>query len=409
MNYFNTSNMEIFTEQYEALQESVLVKGPGFCKAMMPKVVGVCRNQKILNDLSRYIFSYIDRNSEVLYAVGPMKQLVFSEEDKDILFNITGISKEDIRAALSQTSYIQKKWVISNDPFNLLITCMIMELGNTKKEKEARVLLNYLCLKLYTSKFFRSFKYEPNENIMKYTINNLSNKYNIKQTGNLFDALVLFMDTVYDTYVKKISSINDKVVCDFINGVDTRIGSFVKGIATEFYKASEEKKYMNNVEEVRSDDMILTNDNHMYVIGRVSQNIATKLSTVGVDLRVVQLSARINTISEIALRNAIEQIDKDYQTQQAELVKNIITMYVDENKDATDSDLGSNQFFAKTMDLYKRNNTVDPILLAIRDTINEWIKITSPKYAKSNRVATLNNFRKAIFSYYVIYITKYQN
>lgn len=409
MNFFNTSNMEIFNEQYENLQESVLIKGPGFCKEIMPKVIEVCKNQRVLNDLSRYIFSYIDRNSDTLYAVGPIKQLVFSEEDKDILFTVTGITKEDIKSALSKTTYIQKNWVISNDPFNLLITAMIFELGNNKKEKESRILLNYLCLKLYTSKFFRSFKYEPNENIMKYTINNLSNKYNIKQTGNLFDALVLFMDTVYDTYIKKINSINDKVICDFINGVDTRIGSFVKGIATEFYKASEEKKYMNTVEEVRTDDMILTNDNHMYVVGRVSQHISTKLSTVGVDLRVVQLAAKINSISEIALRNAIEQIDKDYQTQQSELVKNIITMYVDENKDATDNDIGSNIFFAKTMDLYKRNNTVDPILLSIRNTINEWIKVTSPKYAKSNRVATLNNFRKAIFTYYVIYITKYQN
>lgn len=390
----------------ENLSESLGVKAVGFSKAILPKVIPVCKNKRVILEINTRIHKYIDRNSEILYDIGPTKQLVFSDTDKDFLFVSTNISRVDVKEALKQTKVIDKKWVITNDPFNLLATMMIYGLNAERDEKTAKQLMYYLGLKLYTSKFFRSFKYEPNYNIMKYTVNNLSDKYKLKQKGNLFDALVDFMDTAFDTYVKGEKYVDDKIVVTFLNALDTRIGSFVKGIANEFYPNAEEGKYMNSDAEVKTDDTYITNDNHMYVIGRASDTIATKLSTTGIDTRLVQLAARVNGISEISLRNAIEQIDRDYNQESIEFTKNIITMYVNENPAAKDSDLGTTGFTASAMELYKRNNTVDPVLISIKTTINKWMDATSGKYAKSNRVATINNFRRAIYTYYVYFITK---
>ncbi|MGL5745038.1 MAG: hypothetical protein ACRCXX_07805, partial [Cetobacterium sp.] len=185
------------------------------------------------------------------------------------------------------------------------------------------------------------------------------------------------------------------------------IGSFVKGIATEFYPNAEANKYMNSDMEVKTDDTYITNDNHMYVISRASDKIATKLSTTGVDHKIIELSAGINKVNKISLRNAIEQIDRDFNKDQVELANNIVTMYVNEKPDAKDSDIGTTAFYAASMDLYKRNNTVDPVLLKIKEIINNWISETSAKYTKSNRVATVNDFRRSIYMYYVLYISKY--
>ncbi|MGL6099421.1 MAG: hypothetical protein ACRC0G_07335 [Fusobacteriaceae bacterium] len=390
----------------ENLSESLAVKTPGFSKAILPKIIPICKNKKIINALTTHINMYIDKNSEILYDIGPTKQLVFSDADKDFLFDTTGIDRVTVKEDLKQTRVIDKKWVITNDPFNLLATSIIYGLNSEKDDKNSRQIMYFLGLKLYTSKFYRSFNYEPNYNIMKYTVNNLSEKYKLKQKGNLFDALIDFMDTAFDTYVKDVNTLDDKILVTFLNGLDTRIGSFVKGIATEFYPNAENNKYMNADTEVKTDDTYLTNDNHMYVIGRASDTVSTKLATTGIDYKIIQLAARVNGVSEISLRNAIEQIDRDHNQEAIEFTKNIITMYVSENPSAKDSDIGTNLFTATSMDLYKRNNTVDPVLLAIKETINRWIDATSVKYSKSNRVATINNFRRAIYTYYVYYITK---
>ena len=51
----------------------------------------------------------------------------------------------------------------------------------------ANYALMYLALSMYPSLHYKYFPFEPNPQIMDYTINNLSNRYKIKQLGTIWN------------------------------------------------------------------------------------------------------------------------------------------------------------------------------------------------------------------------------
>ena len=70
------------------------------------------------------------------------------------------------------------------------MTIIIRYFRMNKMDGERKSCCLYLALSMYPSLFSKYFKFKPNENIMEYTINNLSDKYKIKKTGTLLSALI---------------------------------------------------------------------------------------------------------------------------------------------------------------------------------------------------------------------------
>ena len=58
------------------------------------------------------------------------------------------------------------------------------------------------------------------------------------------------------------------------------------------------------------------------------------------------------------------------------------------------------------MEIYKKANTTDANIVRIKQILDDWISKYSGQYKKSNAVGTVNAFRKALYTFFVLTIQK---
>lgn len=351
----------------------------------------------------RYIEKYIDRNNESLFIQGPSKRLFFSEDDKDIVFECIGLEPKEIKTVIKECDIIDSSWKIVNDPFNMAMALIIRYYEINKKKKELKYALTYFTLKFYSSIQFRQFKYEPNENIMAYTINNLSNKYKIKKSENMFFALVDTAEVSHETYHENIAKGYDYFIKDYIMALNTRISKMIINITSEFEKVRAEGKYLNTEEDQMDEENFYMTDNTSFAINKIATSTTNKLIINGVDKRITDTAANLAGVSQSALNNAVRTLLDQQNENIQEVITLILQIYLMDGDNTVES-ISSKNFFIFCSAIYIKSNTNDETILKIKDLLNEWLELCSPNYVKTQRIATKNNFRKALFFFFVFAI-----
>ena len=140
-------------------------------------------NKAKFSTLKRYIERYIDQHSEQLNYIAPTKRLIFSREGNDgmLFLNSLGIRPQEMTREIKSIKSVAKISDVIKEPVFVTLTLIIRQLIIDKREKEADLFLMYLTLGLYSSIQYRTFKYEPNENVVNYTLSRISNKFYFKQ------------------------------------------------------------------------------------------------------------------------------------------------------------------------------------------------------------------------------------
>jgi hypothetical protein len=187
-----------------------------------------------------YMNRYFDKNSEILFDVKLTKQLLFSDMDKSIVFELTGLSIDEVKKTIKESKFIKDSWQIMNEPLNIAFVLEIKYFYDNKMQNELEMTLIYYSCYFYSSLFYKFFPYAPNENIMNYTINNLSNKYKIKKLGSLFKCLEDTVKISHEKYATKLDKGTDEDLAQYILCLKTRVNEFIKNIANEFYKNEKE-------------------------------------------------------------------------------------------------------------------------------------------------------------------------
>lgn len=349
---------------------------------------------------------YFDRNSEILFDVKLTKQLLFSDNDKEIIFNLVNLTPEEIKKTIKQSKFIKDSWQIMNEPLNIAFVLAIKYFEDNKMKKELELLLIYYSCYFYSSLFYKFFPYAPNENIMNYTINNLSNKYKIKKLGSLFKCLQDTVKVSHDKYDVKLVKASDEDLAQYIQCLKTRINEFIKNIANEFYKNEKEKKYINFEQDDYSEDNYHIADNNSFAIQRVTDKVLLNLTQNGPDMRFVQASANMNQISVSVFRNAVLNIMDKSPQDIRELINLILQVYLFDDKNSVD-EIRSKKFIVHAIDLYKKSNTNDELVLRIKEILDKWLRENSDNYAKTQRKATLTNFRRALYYFFIFTIQNY--
>jgi len=71
-------------------------------------------NYKLLGDI---LSKFIQRNSEALSHRLPTKRVIFSNEDKIILFKYFSILEQDIKTIIEKCDLIKKEWQLLSSPY----------------------------------------------------------------------------------------------------------------------------------------------------------------------------------------------------------------------------------------------------------------------------------------------------
>jgi len=355
-------------------------------------------------ELLSYIPRYIDRNHDKLFNAD-FKHLSWrvDSQDGEVVFNTVGMRPDEIKRLIKETKQTEDSWVLYNKAEYWAIIFIIKYFQDAKKEKEMKMAILYLALALYSSVIRKCFKFEPNPNIMEYTINTLTNRYDIKKYSTIINVLQKLSYNCHETYMDYLT---DKDFCDlhikdYLNNMYVRVNNFVKAILNEYIENKNNKRYMNTEKEKTDAEDFYETNNISNKVYQMTEKVANTIITSNVNLGIVEVSAKIASVSVNEVRNVVTRVIEKDDKRIKEFIALFLHQYliVDRHPEST---IASSNFLSYTIKIYSKSNTNDKGVIRMKQILDEWLKENSEKYLKTQRVASLIAFRKSIMLFFCI-------
>ena len=362
-------------------------------------------NSIVVRNINNRISKYIEKNSEILFNIMPDKRLIFSDDDRQFIYDSYFTSPKEIKNILRQIPDIDNSWNIANDPFNYIMTLIVRQFTIKKDKKNIDMALTYLALSMYPSIHYNLFKF-VNEDCMRYTINNVSYKFILKRTGSVFKALVHTATVNHEKYVKNLIKGTDVDIFKYFLSLRNRIKEFMINFMKEYIKNYNSKKYIAYESESNDEDNFRENDNQSYQISRVANKVSLYFVTHNVDRNLVRAAVATGTESANIeqIKNSINLIKREDINLITRLIHDIIQVFINEGNNT--ELLKSRKFIYSSLSIYNRSNTKDETVLEIKDILEKFLLRTNDVYVKTTRYATRNNLKKILFSYFILLIQK---
>ena len=272
--------------------------------------------------------------------------------------------------------------------------------------KDLEMAMTYLA---FSGKFYPSLHYgsfptvQPDQykHVMDYVINNvLSNKYDIKREGSVIGAIRSVCNTWLDSYDKMMKKYSDEDICYLIQQLHTRIKSFMKNIATEYYKAYEDKdKYLTYDSDNLNDGSYHLADSDSFKAEKVIEKTITYINTTGTNRTLCKHSSDSNIRAD-EIKSIIDTImtNSNSIAEVRELIRLIVVTYFAQSKTKDIKDISFVNFT-----LAPKPNAKNTDILRQKEIIENWLETSSSAYRKrKTRLATKNSYYKALLTYFTL-------
>lgn len=370
-----------------------------------PRVESTLKDPKGMNEFKKIVGSYLAKNAEKLASPGPTDQILFSDADKNSLFKLFGFAEKELVNIKKQSSIIKEGHTM-NYGFNLLMPMVIRYISMNEPKMLDEVIL-YHALFIYMLLFNKYFPFSPVKNIMLYTVNNLSNKFKLKQEGVLSTNIRDTAKGAFQLHQKGIEKGLDKDAMQYVLAVRTRLNSVLKGIKREYEENRKNGKYLNLETESNEEESFREADATIYSVSRIVDKVADNMIVMGPNIKLITISSKVNVVSLNNLKSYIQHIThRKHIAEIKTMVESILILYMKDNENRLDT-INSNHFLMTALEIYKRSNVQDKEVSNIKDILNTWMD-TTDAVKKTNNVSTMNNFRRAIYTYFVLSI-QYMN
>lgn len=377
-------------------------------KKLWPMVEEAISKPAIEKAYKRLVNDFVSVRTESLYDTLPCDRLLCSELEMDKLFDVLKIDKKAVKDIINDTYYG------TVDNFNplaakheftvtqLLIIRYFM-MNNKKKEVDLAMIHLSFSGKFYPSVHYRSYPtVTPARHIMEYVVNNrLSKKFDLVTQGSVIGAIRSVSATWLDTYKDRMKNLSDEDVVYLIQQLHSRVGSFVKNIATEYYDVYEDKdSYITYSSDSFDDNDFHLADSDILRVGRCTEKTVNMINSVGVDYRICRMCSN-NDITPNECKAVIESIigTKENIITIKELISLMISLYF-----ATgERDLADIKFITYT--IAPKPNAKQKEIVRVKDIIEEWLCKSGTAYLRRrSRIATRNSYERAVRMYFALVI-----
>ena len=377
-------------------------------KQLYPKVANSL--DRGLNRYKSCISRFIGNRNKELFDIAPCDRIYFGQTDLDDFYISLGITEVDIRKVLERTYYYHIPAFnprAAKDEFTVAQMMAIRYFFLKKKEKELELSLIYLAFsgKFYPSIHYAMFpKVQPSEHryVMEYVVNNeLSQKYDLKSQGNVIGAIKSICKTWITSYEKRFKEMDDEDVVYLIQQLHNRIKSFMKNIASLYYKAYEDKEYLTYDSENHSEEGYRLVGTDSTKAQKAIEKTMTEITSSDINYKLCKMASN-NDVHTEEVKSIIESImnDKDSLVEIRELVTLIICTYFEQSKT---KDIRDIDFI--TFSVAPKPNSKDPHILRQKEIVDNWLEDGSPAYRKrKNRLATKNSYFRSVFVYFTLLI-----
>ena len=382
-------------------------------KELVTSLYPIVKNSmdKNLSKFKKCVGTFIERRSKELYDICPCDRIYFSSQDSDEFFKAMSIEPTAITKILENTYYYKIPNFnpkAAKDEFTCTMLMVIRYLYLKKQTKELELATTYLAFsgKFYPSIHYGSFpKVQPSEHryVMEYVVNNqLSNKFDLKREGSVFGAVRSICLTWLKSYESRLKDCDDEDAVYLIQQLHNRIKSFMKNIASIYYKTYADKDhYLTYDSDSLEDDSYRLADNDSLKIERIVDNTMQYINNSGVDYKICRVSSDTNVkVDEV--KSIVETIlmDKENIPEVKELITLLVSDYFvnSKTKDVRDIDF-------ITYSIKPKPNAKEASIIREKEIIEKWLSESSPSYRKRrSRQATKSSYYKSLFTYFTLII-----
>ena len=319
----------IFTEaiKYDADTSAIRDK-------LWPVVEKAMSDSNVRRKYKTLVNSFIANRSNSLYDNIPCDRIPCSEKEMDQLFNILDIKKSFVSEVIMETHYGDKEFrpLAAKHEFTVTMILVIRYFLLNKMEKDCELACIHLAFsgKFYPSNHYASYPIIPARHIMEYVVNNeLSKKFDLVVHGSVFGAIRSVSTTWLNTYTDKMNTLEDEDVVYLIQQLLSRVGSFIKNIAREYYRVYENKdEYISYTSDSMDPDDYHLADNNTLKISKYTEACVNYINLNGVDYKICKQCSN-SDITPNECRAVIESIisNRDNIPEIKELISLFIALY----------------------------------------------------------------------------------
>lgn len=374
-----------------------------------PTVEKNLKNTTKANEFFKYAAAYRDRNIDILTSIIPRRFLIFERngEDGNIVFRTCGLDKKEMTAKIKECRQVLKLDQMKSTEAMEICVALIMMMryyyNDKPKLKMCCMYYTYAIWSLVFKKYFNTFS--PNAEVMQYTIDSLNNKFAVKRLGSFEKALEMKMDQVILWAEDRLENLSDKDIIDIINGIRTRLNDMMKKLANQIHKnaAANNRTFVSSETNEETGEMITDRENNIGVTSNLASAYTTKFFTNGVSTKACHTAAGLCSVSENELKTAITLLIRENNVREVkEFYDCIFYSFFQYYPNAKSSDVKTTKFIAAANSIYKKGNSLDKNIKKIKELSHVWLEKGSRTYKATNHAATQNNFRKAIYMYFVL-------
>ena len=404
-----TSSNLLLEQSFNEVAKKFNANTTSFRDFLYPKVEDKLNGSKAKAEYKKLMGSFIENRAQGLYDTIPCSRIFFGEADSDALFKALDIPKETATEAILKTYYGEETNFspkAAKDEFTVTQLCVIRYFVMKNMTKEAELAALHLAFsgKFYPSLHYRSFPIPPARHVMEYTVNNvLSTKFDLISEGSVIGCIRKINNTWMNTYKQRIRSFKDEDCVYIIQQLYSRIGSFMKNLATAYYDTYNKKDdlYIAYASDSLDDGDYHLADNDTLRIGKITEKTVNYINSTGVDFSICKMCADENiTINEI--KSIMESLigDPKNMSDIRELISLMVTTYFANSKD---KDVTNVSFL--TYSIGAKPNAKQREILRQKELIEKFLCENSMSYIrKRSRNATRNSYERAIRMYFALSI-----
>lgn len=365
--------------------------------------------------LFRHIAKYEDKWSEILTSPYPTKILPFGEndggEDNDIIFKCVNINKNELKRDIKKLPLPGQlsKEKAAFQPLQIVMYLMIRYYIFTNQPQKAKILYPYYGYSIYWKRWAKSFKYGVNEQVMVYTINNMSYRNLIKKLGSVKKLLEYIVEHVFTYYHEGLAESCDEDIRYILDQVQSDIGSKVNSIATMYYNENENKNVIMSGSTLYDDEGTQRLDSSATATAETyAQRYTNKFFSDPLSVsRVKTACAMSKEVSAKEVEHTIDYIMSTATPKEIhELYSSIFYYYLASgDPKATEESIQSLRFIAVMAEVIKKGNSTNKNIVTIISYMNKWLEGGSNTFRLTNRDGTKTNYRKAVYNYFILSVT----
>lgn len=355
---------------------------------------------------------YMANNTDAyITTIGPTIRPIFSRSEISKFIQTVGLTEPEIRDAINKTikNKSVKYWYkLDNEIIvaNILATRYFEITGN---QEYVKLCIGYMIFERYPSlhsKYYKHLGRSTDPNIMEYTINNISNKYKIKQSASLWQALMEIATASYEHFKKDIIKGEDASICDYALRMQTSLNSFMRKISMAYHDNWTKGNTTKVETEIFDDEKYYEGDSNSLMIDKLTNKVVSHLVINGPDMKLVEIAAKMNNVSVNLLRSYTQtMITEKQRADIMVIVERILSLYLLSEEPHQASTIGTNEFLLYCLQLYKKSNTINKDIIKIKTILDRWL-VELGIMNKTSRDATINGFRKALYIFFVLTIQK---